>query len=342
MSSLNLKLPFDFRISECLNERQKLIKKCKYYSLLIFHFMYIIHSCVIYRKLGSLKSNDLPLYYFGIFHYYGGLSQLYYAIIVICSSYTIQYLILINRKLDSRQKWRQLIEALNSESPSLNSFGLTDEVLRDAYLDRILFVTRLTKIGFYLHSIMFSSVTLFLTFISMSFIDFIIYGIPALFMLMIYIVAWLLCAYFGFLHFFIVCYFCQVKLKIFNTKLNMVKLSKRFVRQWQIIRIVKELDHIYAEINSFNEFWKSYIFSIYYTFIPTLLIFIESIFFEQQNNGMIYVVIFMSLVLSSMIIGFNLITASINSQTIITFKILQKLYLNNNSLIRSKGKLKVI
>ena len=243
--------------------------------------------------------------------------QFYYAIVIFCSSYIIQYLILINEKVDSSHKWRKLIETLNTDSPSLHSMGLNDQVLSDEYLHRISVVNRLTNIGFHLHFCMFLSVTIFLTFISMSFVDFIIYGIPALIILTIYVQAWMFCTYFGFLHFFIVCYFCQVKLKAFNIKMNLIKSSTLFIKRFQLNAILNELHQIYSEINSFNKFWKSYIFSIYYTFMPTLLLCVHSLFFEQQNNAMIYVLIFLALVLSSMIMGFNLITASINSQTIV-------------------------
>src|ERR1700712_5289199 len=108
MTSLNLKLPFDYRISECLNRREKLNKQIKYYSLILYYVLYISQYVFIYFKLGSLKPEEIPLYYFGIYHQLGGLSQFYYLSVTFCSSYSVQYLYIFNRNHKYREKWIKL------------------------------------------------------------------------------------------------------------------------------------------------------------------------------------------------------------------------------------------
>src|SRR4051812_46674628 len=152
MVSMNLKLPFDYRISECLNEREKLIKQIKYYSLLFYQLLWIIHCAIIYRKLGSLGSNDLPLYYFGIYQYFGGLTQFYYALAALMATYSLLYIFLFNQMHKSRDKWMKLIEVLNTDSQSLHLIGLTDKQLIDKYLKTITIVHKIVKIWQITHS----------------------------------------------------------------------------------------------------------------------------------------------------------------------------------------------
>ena len=50
-------------ISECLNERQKLIKRLKY-QLLLFYIFYIVQLLFILNKLATLKIDQVPLHLF--------------------------------------------------------------------------------------------------------------------------------------------------------------------------------------------------------------------------------------------------------------------------------------
>ena len=340
MSSLNLNLPFSYGISECLNERQKLIKRFKYYSLLLFCLFHIIQCVFIYYKLGYMKLTEIPLYYFGVYHYLGGLPQFYYLLIIFCAFYSVQYLIIFNRNLKLRSNWFKIIEVLNTDSQSIHILGLTDKYFRGKYLKHVTLVSKVVKNisdPYILNCIILIAV---FTATHLSINDFMIYGIIALLLASIFFYINLNCTYYGFLNFFIVCYFCEIRLNAFNFKLNQM-ISDLFISRTQILKTLKEFDIILNEIICFNQFWKSYIFSIYYTIIPILLFSLHSLLFEQETYFLFIMLVIFIITYSSIIMSFNLITSSINKQSIITFKIWQKFYLNNENIIKSDIKLKV-
>ena len=340
MSSLNLKLPFCYEISECLNERQKLIKRFKYYSLLLFYTFYIVQLLFILNKLATLRIDQVPLYYFGVLHYVGGLPQFHYLFIIFCSLYSVQYLIIFNNKQNLRRKWMRIIKVLNTEGQPIHELGLSDINSRQIYLKHVNFMSKVVKTicgPYILNGII---VTTFFTAKHLSFIDFITYGIIALMITSIFLCTCFPCILYGFLQFFIVCYFCKIRLNAFNSKLNQM-ISDLFISQKKIMKTLKEFDFILNEINCFNQFWKSYIFSIYYTFIPILLFTIHSMLFEQELHLIFFTLILVLIMYSSIIIAFNLIMSSINKQSIILFKIWQKFYLKNENLLKSNIKIKV-
>src|SRR5690348_2768883 len=112
----------------------------------MFIISYIFQCIIIYHKLGQIKSNRLPLYYFRIFHYLGGLSQLYYLDVLCINVYTFFHIILFNLKHQSRYEWMKLIEVLNTESQSIHLLGLNDKYYQDEsrkYLSNIKFVYKM-------------------------------------------------------------------------------------------------------------------------------------------------------------------------------------------------------
>ena len=339
---MNLKLPFDYRISECLNGREKLIKRFKYYSLLIYYVFYLIQCIFIYFKLGYLKSYEIPLYYFGIYHHLGGLSQFYYLSITFASLNVIQYLYIFNRRHELRHKWMKIIEVLNTDSQSLHNLGLTDKISRGNYLKHLTSIQKGVEI-LLIPSMAFTIlIFMFILLSRISFIDFIIYGILTIIITSIFVWSFYSSIFYGFLHFFIVCYFCKLRLNSFNSKLSQFNNFEFFMSQKKILKLLNELDQILADILDFNNFWKAYIFSTYFTLIPILLICFQSLIFEQEQNAAILILIIATIVYSTILIIFNLITSSINKQSIITFKLIQNFYVNNENVIKTNIKIKVL
>ena len=78
----------------------------------------------IYNELETVKSNEIPPYYFALLHHLGGLSQLYYLLSIIFSLNVIQYLYIFNRRHELRHKWMKIIEVLNTDSQSIYYLGL--------------------------------------------------------------------------------------------------------------------------------------------------------------------------------------------------------------------------
>ena len=141
--------------------------------------------------------------------------------------------------------------------------------------------------------------------------------------------------------FFIVCYFCKLKFNSFYSMLNPLTKIEYFIGQMKILKILNELDQTLKEIIEFNNFWKAYIFSVYFTIIPILLFILQSLLFEQEQNFLLVILINLTIIYSTILIGFNLITSSINKQSIITFKIIQNFYVNNENVIKTNIKIKV-
>jgi hypothetical protein len=105
--------------------------------------------------------------------------------------------------------------------------------------------------------------------------------------------------------------------------------------------LIEEHNSICNDIKLHNKFWKYYSFAITYTLIPINLMTLQQVFFEDIIIPILILAIIFLVVFSSSQVMLNSITASINKEASISYKILIRLNLDSNSYIKFKDRIKV-
>ncbi len=148
---------------------------------------------------------------------------------------------------------------------------------------------------------------------------------------------------FSFLYYFIICLYCRIIFKSFNSSIKQLFNGKRkaLLKYKTIDQLIKDHNSICLDIKLYNKFWQKYYFFLTYTLIPFNLIFLQLIIFENQILPLLCVtiLIFLTTIISHLM--FNIMTASINSEASKSYKSLLEMYLKTNSLLNIKRKMKV-
>ncbi len=146
---------------------------------------------------------------------------------------------------------------------------------------------------------------------------------------------------FSFLYYFIICFYCKIIFKSFNYSIRKYFDGKEFLNHKSIDKLIKDHNSICLDIKLYNKFWQKYYFSLTYTLIPINLLILQLILFEEQILPLLLVsVLFFLGTIGSHFI-FNLMSASINSEALKSFKALIQMYRETNSLLNTNRKIKV-
>ncbi len=207
------------------------------------------------------------------------------------------------------------------------------------FINRIKFVQIIIKLAVY-SSIFFLTLTLVsFVIVSHDLIEIFKYGVIGIiiYFLMGFFVMFIISH--SFLYFYIVCYYCRMRFRIFNNFLETKFVNKMFLKY-------KLLDELFREHNSnkiifYNKFWKHYFFAINYTLIPAYLLSLHQIIFVDSNL-LIFMTLF-SCLSGSLGLHFilNLLIGSINKESSKSYKSLHNFYLNSINLVNTKRKIKV-
>jgi hypothetical protein len=144
----------------------------------------------------------------------------------------------------------------------------------------------------------------------------------------------------GFIYFFIVCYYCKIRLKIFNKILANSKLGE-FLAKPSADEIINEINDICTDISKHNKFWRKYFGVLTFSLLPLNLTGIEQIVFSDMLT---IAFIFVTMFCLGTLIGhymLNLLAASVNKEANRSYKILFKFYVENNQYLNTNRKIKV-
>jgi hypothetical protein len=144
----------------------------------------------------------------------------------------------------------------------------------------------------------------------------------------------------GFIYFFIICYYCKIRLKIFNKVLAKSKLDQ-FLAKPSADEIIHEINNICTDIGKHNIFWRKYFGVITFTLLPLNLTGIEQVVFMDMPFETF---LFLAMFCIGTLIGhymLNLLAASVNKEANRSNKILFKFYVKNNQYLNMNRKIKV-
>jgi hypothetical protein len=322
------------------SDRQKLVLKIISNTLSI----YLIICVIRYGILAIyIKNRKFSLYYFDLFQYFGEFPEFYYLYSIFGSIFCFRILHIFNHSNSDDYVWIKTIRALNG-SQSLDSLKIYNKNEIQKYVQRI------KTFKFFLNSCFYSALTftlftsLTVLFVFFNYSDLIRFGILSAFIYLINCYFWYSIIGFSFLYYFIVCFYCKTIFKSFN---NSIKLlfdgkGKAFLKYKTIDQLIKNHNSICLDIKLYNKFWQKYYFSLTYTLIPMNLIVLELILFEEQILPLFIVCLLCFFVAIVSHLMFNLMTASINSEALKSYKSLLEIYLKANSLLNTNRKMKVI
>jgi hypothetical protein len=144
----------------------------------------------------------------------------------------------------------------------------------------------------------------------------------------------------GFLYYFIVCYYCKIRLKVFNRTLVDLD-SGKLLRNLSTIAILSDSNYCCSEVILHNKVWRKYYFTLTYVLIPLNLVLLHQIIFATVPFATLsFMIIFLIGALIAHYI-LNLLTASLNKEVSKSYKLLMKYYYKNNRQLNSNLKIKV-
>ena len=143
------------------------------------------------------------------------------------------------------------------------------------------------------------------------------------------------------LYYYIVCFYCKFRLKSINNSIEML-YKEDFLQLTNIDIILTQHNQIINSIYNYNKFWKKYYFAILYTIIPVNLMYFHQYFFEILYTGTRLGIVRVSIGSIVCFFGLNLMTASVNKESLVTYKKFNTLYLKKNSTFNIITKRKVL
>lgn len=144
----------------------------------------------------------------------------------------------------------------------------------------------------------------------------------------------------GFLYYFIVCYYCKIRLRLFNRTLADFN-SGKLLRAKSTNAILSDSNNCCLEVILHNKIWRKYYFTLTYVLFPVNLILLHQIIFAIVPFAtLLFMIVFLIGALIAHYI-LNLLTASINKEISRSYKLLIKYYYKNNPPLNLNLKIKV-
>jgi hypothetical protein len=287
-----------------VTNKQKKFQKFKPYASTIILFLIIIR---LFFNLKFYKNPNYPLFYYDLFNYFGGLPQYQFALCFSVIVLSMRLIYLFNYSDENHYKWLDIIKVLKSLQ-SMDSIGL-DNKEYESFVQRIKFYKLLTdrslKVSIYFN--IFFDITL--AFLVFNTIQSLIFGILNALFHCLWITYILGVQLYGFLFYFIVCHYIRTRFKILNnkisrkSKLSVVKLAAS---------IIREHNNICNDILEYDKFWKSFFFALTYTIIPTNLMLLQQLLFDDIMPTTIVIYSLFAIIYLISHIVLNLVSASVN------------------------------
>ena len=316
-----------------VSNRQKSLQKIKYYVTCIFHTLLILQNIVL-----IIDNNADHLYYFGFFHFFGGIPKFIYFMVISSSVLCLSSLIILNNSRN--HKWLEIIDAIIGLK-TFQSIGLSDRKLINEFKSRIKLVRKAFDVIYIFDVIMVILTTLSVHIIFFDFNSDLLYGLIGGLIFFTSSVSFLSIFLYGFHYYLIVCYYCQLRVKAFNNRMLSKVKHFEFIRNKTVINLLKNHNNIVLDIELYNKFWSQYNRAVYLSLAPIQLMGIQQILFDKID-------LFPSLLLGSFVafslvfvLLANLSASAINIESYKTHKILYKFFIENNSSLNNRLKFKV-
>ena len=148
--------------------------------------------------------------------------------------------------------------------------------------------------------------------------------------------------HFSFFYFFIICYYCKLRIRMLTDCIKNIRGVHIFFYSRILLKVIRELNKTILDIDCYNQFWKRYISLVYYILTPINLALLnitisnDWILIAKMMAGVVFI--------TTLIIGliFNLFISSINEMFNEFYKNSQNIYLKYNSVLSLRQKFKLI
>jgi len=318
-------------------QKKKQKQKLKTYALKIWLIICLVHTLICYM---NVENGRLPIYYFDIIQYIGGVVEFCYGIGVVNLISLLCILNLYNSKERIDLRWFDLIQVLKGIQ-NLETIRLFDVNEWGKFARKVKFLLKTIQIFIKLIEILLILTAIMASILFFDSTDILVYGIISSLKLCSFIYFIFIIISYSFLHYFIVCYYCKMRFTLFNREILELISNKVFFMSKTVNQLIDELDRVCNDIIVHNKFWKKYLFIITYTLIPINLMLLHQLFFEDLMIA-IYI-LSLSFVITTLLSQYmiNSMTASINIEASKSYKYLINFYLEKNINIKLTNKIKV-
>jgi hypothetical protein len=318
-------------------EKSYLKQKLKCLSITVFIVLNALKSAI---SMKLLKNGRIPDYCFDIVQHIGGI-----VIYVLIASFVIGLMTSglnyrFNTGIESHMKWLQIIKVLKGVSsveelriPEKNKviklFLNTDKLYKALKLSFNCFMT-----------ILFLMPTAIIV-LNYDFFRAISFGLISLivFWLDYYYIAGII--YYSLMYFLIISYYCKLRMNSINENLNILT-EKFMIPNKAIDNLLKDHNDICNTINDYNLFWKKIYEMTLYGVIPTNLILLHQVFFEDLLllNRLAFIIAVTSYL--SLLFVLNFMTASVHKEVSKSYRLINSLLLKLGSNHTTRSKIKVL
>jgi hypothetical protein len=316
------------------SKRQNQKNKC--FIITIWQFMNVVRYALNFKYL---KNGRVPLYFFDVIQYIGGITEYFYGMSSFVSLLTFRILYLFNFSKRDYFEWLDIIKVLKGIQ-NMETIKIYNKIEMKKFFTKIRIIKKFIRIGI-LCCISFLALIPVITSIIVHDLEYILkYGILSgiLFYAFTHFVIFILG--YSFLYFFIVCYYCKIRFKSFNRKIG-ANNNKIFIKNELFDALLEEHNEICDTIILYNKFWSKYYFALTYTLIPVNLMLIEEISFHKLNFATFGVCSTFCFTAMFCHLLFNSITGSINAEAVKSYKFMHQFLIDINFSIDIKRKIKV-
>jgi hypothetical protein len=320
----------DVLLSNGDNKRNKRYKTYSLIALMLFNIIRYITYIFI------SNNGRVPKSYLDLCQYIGGITQFHRLEILLSLIITLVIIILFN--YSHNMQWIEIIGILKGLTIMRKSID-SDLEFWEKFIKRIQLIRIIIKLGVYSTIFFYTLMSVILVIASHDLIEIFKYGIPGILVYFSMGFPTVFILSYSFLYYYIVCYYCRMRFRIFNYSLKFE--NKMFIKYKLIDELFREHNSICNKIIFYNKFWKHYFFAINYTIIPFNLLLMQQIIFEKTNLS-IFMTLFSALCgsLGSHLM-LNSIIASVKKESSKSHKSLHNFFFNFVTAINIKRKIKV-
>jgi hypothetical protein len=247
---------------------------------------------------------------------------------------------ILNNRESNNFEWIHIIKVLKGLQNE-STIRIYDKNLYKKFAEKVRYILSLLRIQISINGLflVLSSIIIVIIFYDLK--EIIIYGILSGLIYCGFLNTFFIIMSYSFFYYLIVCFYCKLRFKLFNSKLLRTKKVQIFLSSKTVFELTEEHNNICNNIILHNKFWSKYLFAMTYTIIPINLMVLQQILFEDLLLASFYFMIFFEIFWLFSHLMINSITASINKESSNSYKYLFKFYVDSNPNIGFKNKIKV-
>jgi len=329
---------YKYDINNYYLDNPNLMKKQRMISLAIISFM-IFNSIKFFIFISLLDNERVPDYCFDFIQEVGGLIIYFYIANGIISAMSVGFSYHFNTGNEEDMKWLEIIKCLKGVLP-IHLLRIHERSAIEKFFIHVKKIYVMTNIMTKSAILSISLMIVIIIIFKYDFNYFIKFGFISsiLFYLYVYYVASFV--YYGPMYFFIVCYYCKMRMQSINNKLKKI-FGKIIISKSSIDNLLEDHNQMCNTIIIYNKFWNKILQLIILSMIPFNLIYLHQIFFEDLPKQTIFATSTVLLFTSFFLLTMNTITAVVHKEVLKSYKLFNKILIKLGNSKSIKRKIKV-